>query len=339
MTGASDLNLEINYWNEGAGLIDCYITFDGVTHKLWASGVFSPFPGLVYMMRALTANRLPYRFFWDEEGHGAHFEALPIADDSPNFRFKIQYDVDDSIWVDAELERKAMVDMLLAALRDFALYSRPPSRLSLGLSWEFSLADIIAFEEFRSRVIPPRSDIQSVEPIQLTLGRISDFQVACQWLDMKIWGIPLVTMPLPDGHLIWHWWFEWLEKILLGQFPAEVYFLNLSVEELNRFFLDRGAEPEPALTLPCGYTLRATAVDHPQHFRLAIIAADSRYRDFVKVDEVQDRHAFVGAFCAEFERMLEEEYEVLPDKDGFVFDLHDLPLKRLKTLLAKENPV
>ena len=338
MIGARDLKLEIDYKHERAGWINCRITFNGITHKLLASDVFPPFKDLLYLMRAITANRLPYRFFWDEEGHGPDFEAWPVADDSPNFRFKIRNDYDGTIWVDAELERKAVVDVLLAALRDFARHRRRASRLGLGLDWELSLADINAFEEFEQRAIPPRSDIQSTESIQLALRRDHEYDMPHQWLDMDVWGIPLVKMSLPDSHPMWPRWFDWLENILLGRFPAEVNFLNLSIEKINREAVARGVLPESALDEHWGCTLHATAVDHPQRFRLVITEADDEYRDFLQVDEVQDRRAFVGAFCAEFERMLEKEYQLLPGDDGRVFDLRSLPLERLKTLLAKGNP-
>lgn len=333
MTGAGDLNLEIDYRNEDAGWIECYLTFDGLTHKLSASDVFPPFIQLIHLMRALTANRLPYRFYWDEEGYGAKFEAWPVAEDSPNFRLKIHHDKGNATWVDAELGRQAVVEVLLAALRDFALFCGPASRGD----WEFSLADVVAFEQFQQRVLPPRMDIHSVEPVQITLRRDHHFEMPCQWLDLEAWGIPLVTMVLPDSHPMWPGWFAWLESILLGQFPAEVSFLNLTIEALHRDMVARGELPETASSQPWGYTLRAAAVDQPGHFRLVITHADNEYRDFLQLDEVQDRRAFVGAFCAEFERMLVEEYQLLTGDDGTLFDLRGLPLEHLKTLLAKSN--
>jgi hypothetical protein len=260
-------------------------------------------------MRALTANRLPYRFYWDEEGHGAKFQAWPVADESPNFRLKIDYDKDDTTWADAELDRKAVVEVLLAVLRDFALYSGPPSRGA----WDFSLADIIAFEKFQERVIPLRSDSAAAEPVRMTLRRSRNYEMACQWLDIEVWGIPLVTMVLPDSHPMWPEWFAWLEKILLGQFPAEVHFLNLTIENIIREMVARGELPDSELDRSWGFTFRATAVDHPGHFRLVITNADNDYRDFLQIDEVQDRRTFVSDFCTEFERMLVEEYQVLSE--------------------------
>jgi hypothetical protein len=329
MIGAGDLNLEIDYRHENAGWIDCYLTFDGICHKLCASDVFPPFIQLIHLMRALTANRLPYRFYWDEEGHGAKFEAWPVAEESQNFCLKIHYDKDDTTWADVELDRKVVVDVLLVALRDFALYSGPPSRGA----WDFSLADIIAFEQFQQRVIPQRSDVTSTEPVRMTLRRSRHIELACQWLDIEVWGIPLVTMVLPDSHPMWPEWFAWLEKILLRQFPAEVHFLNLTIENIHREMVARAELPDSVLDRPWGFTLRATAVDHSRHFRLVITDADDNYRDFLQIDEVQDRRTFVSAFCAEFERMLAEEYQVLADDDGTICDLHRLPLEHLKNLI------
>lgn len=331
MTGARDFNLEIDYRNEDAGWMFCYLTFDGLCHRLWASDVFPPFIQLTHFMRALLANRLPYRFYWEEEGFGADFEAWPVGEDSENFHLKVYHDKDDATWVDAELDRKAVVEVLLAALRDYALYCGPASRGD----WEFSLADVIAFEQFQQRVIPPRSDIHAAEPVQMTLRRDRYTQSACQWLDMQVWGIPLVTMVLPDSHPMWPQWFDWLEKILLGQFPAEVNFRNLTIEQLHRDMIARGDLPATAEEQPWGYTLRAGSVDHARHFRLAVTEADNKYRAFLQIDEVQDRRAFVSAFCAEFERMLEEEYQPLPDDGGAFCDLRRLPLEHLKTLLAR----
>lgn len=334
MSGARNLNLEIDYRHEKAGWIDCFLTFDGVRHNLWASDVYPPFPQLLHFMRALAADRLPYRFYWDEEGHGAHFEAWPVAEGSPNFHFKIRYDIDNSTWVDAELERKAVVDVFLAALKDFALYARSPSRLE----WGCSLVEIIAFEEFQRRAIPPRSDVHSAEPIDLSIRRTRHLRLACQWIYISVWGIPVGTLALPDSHPAWSAWFDWLEKILSGQFPAEVFFINQTVEILYQEFLEAGEPGESVFEKPWGLTFHATAVDHPRHFRLVITAADGGYRGFLQLDEVQDRRTFVAAFCAKFERMLAEDYELLPCDDGTLCDLHDLPLARLQALLARPLP-
>ena len=122
-----------------------------------------------------------------------------------------------------------------------------------------------------------------------------------------------------------------------GAVSAEVNFLNLSIEKFNREAVARSVLPKSALDEHWGCTLHATAVDHPQRFRLVITEADDEYRDFLQVDEVQDRRAFVGAFCAEFERMLEKEYQLLPDDDGRVFDLRSLPLERLKLVGEGES--
>ncbi len=330
--GAWDLNLEIDHASEDAGWIDCYLTFDGICHKFDASDVFPPFIQLIHFIRAIAANRLPYDFYWDEEGHGAEFEAWPVADDSPNFRLKIFYDKDKTIWADAVLERKAVVEVLLAALRDYALYSRPPSRGD----WEFSLADVIAFDEFHQRTIPPRSNPAFAEPIKMNMLRFHPPNEICQ-LEIEVWGIPVKRLILPDSDPRWPELFDWLEKILRGQFPAEKYLHDLRTEMMYRRMIARGGVPDSILDKPLGNIFRAVAVDHPRHFRLVVIPTDHKYPDYIEIDEVQDRFTFVGAFCTEFERMLTEEYQVVPDEYGTVFDLHNLPLERLKALLAEHN--
>lgn len=336
MTGARDLKLEIDYRHEESGWIDCFLTFDGVRHNILASDVYPPFPQLLHWMRALIANRLPHRFYWDEEGVGVMIESWPVAEDSPNFRLRIQYrsfnGVGGDVWADAELDRQAVVDMLLAALRDFAQHARRPS----GGPWYCSLKDIRAFELFRQRVIPPRGDIHSCEPILFRLSCYRQHQNASLWLHFELWGITALTLALSDNHPMWPLWFAWLEKILLGELPAEVDFLDLDKEQLNRKLVAIGELPESALENHWGNSFRALPVDHPRHFRLVVTEADDDFRDFLQLDEVQDRRAFVAAFCAEFERMLAEEYKLLPGDDGVICDLRHLPLARLQALLAEE---
>ena len=328
MTDAADLHLEIDYRHESAGWINCYLTFDGLTHKLWASDVFPPFIQLARFIRALAANRLPYYFYWDEEGHGALFEAWPVGEDSANFCFKVHFDRGDCTQIEAELDRQAVIEVILAALRDFALYAGPPSRGS----WQLDLADVVALEEFRQRLIPPRSEVRLAEPTRFSLRRYQ-LDSPWQWLDLELWGIPLVAMSLPDSHPMWPRWFEFLEDILLGRFPAEVYSHNLTIESCHQEMVANGELPASELELPWGCTLRALAVENPSHFRLVVTETDGRYRDFLLIDEVQDRRRFVEDFCAEFERMLGEDYQVVaPDNDGMVFDLRTLPLERLKGL-------
>jgi hypothetical protein len=43
ITDAGDFSLEIDYRHESAGWIDCYLTFDGLCHLIYASDVLPPF--------------------------------------------------------------------------------------------------------------------------------------------------------------------------------------------------------------------------------------------------------------------------------------------------------
>ena len=98
----------------------------------------------------ITAQRLPYKFFWDEEGHGAQFEARPLAVDSASFRLLIQCSLEDAPWVDAELDPKAVVDAFLAPLEDFSLHHRFFS----SSEWAISKSLISRFKAFQERQIP-----------------------------------------------------------------------------------------------------------------------------------------------------------------------------------------
>ena len=101
------LALDIDYSHESAGWIKCYLTIDGVSHYLDASAVFPPFLPLLRFVKAVAGQRFPARFFWDEEGYGAEFDATAVEDDSELVHLKIRhYDhEEDVIWLDADIER------------------------------------------------------------------------------------------------------------------------------------------------------------------------------------------------------------------------------------------
>jgi hypothetical protein len=67
---------EINHKHEHAGWINCYLTINGERHALEASSVFPPFQPLLRFVKAVAGQRFPAKFFWDEEGIGADFEAV-----------------------------------------------------------------------------------------------------------------------------------------------------------------------------------------------------------------------------------------------------------------------
>ena len=74
----------------GAGWLICRVTMDSTEVQLWASDVspFSPFNDLVTFLENLITNRLPCHFYWDGEGNGIRFEAMP-TEWSSVFRFTL----------------------------------------------------------------------------------------------------------------------------------------------------------------------------------------------------------------------------------------------------------
>ena len=120
-----------------------------------------PFHDLLDFLRSIILQRLPAWFFWDEEGYGPFFEAWPLDepddDNCPDFHLRIIHTTHEYHWigegddrralinsylvmlVDADLNREAVVDVFLEALRDFVLYSKQPDE------WEISMADLLCF--------------------------------------------------------------------------------------------------------------------------------------------------------------------------------------------------
>jgi hypothetical protein len=77
---ASSFSLEFDPLSSRHGWMDCWLVVDGKRHRLDASSVFSPFGDVLAFVQALVENKLLHEFFWDEEGHGAYFQALPVAE-------------------------------------------------------------------------------------------------------------------------------------------------------------------------------------------------------------------------------------------------------------------
>jgi hypothetical protein len=157
------LYFQIDHSSENAGWICCYLTCDGMTHHIDASGAFPPFRDLLNFLRSIALNRLPAWFFWDQEGQGLYFDAWPaekskpgdedifhlrVINDVVNFKmtqegdeFSSTIDSYQVMLVDANFKRQVVVDVFLEALRNFALYSQNPDE------WDFCLADLTAFEQ------------------------------------------------------------------------------------------------------------------------------------------------------------------------------------------------
>lgn len=352
---ARDLNLLIDYPDEAYGWIHCYLTFDAATHPFLASQVMPPFQNLLNFLRALTLQRLPAQFFWDEEGKGPYFEAWPLAGESPasgclDFHLRVIHvtnsfhpigegeeqrtliDTYHTLCVDADLNREAVVDVFLAALRDFALYSPHPEE------WGITLADLQAFERLRQRPIPARWQIDQAGTVDLLITRQQDDedQTGGQSMQLSMWEMCYQFGYLDDSDAFWPHWIALLEHALDGK-PYEFSILNMIVHRLNRDMVAQGIFSLEEVGPDYSTRLAAAPLDHPRHFRLQIFETDHRYTDYLCFDEVIDRFQLVEVFLREFDALLRADYRPYPDEDGQTFDLRQLPTQRLRETLPPDR--
>lgn len=322
------IEFEIDYANESAGWIDCYLTIAGQRYRLSASDVFPPFLSMLRWLRAIHAQRMPHRFYWDEEGKGALFEARPIVEDSPDFHLRIKHNTEDQPWIEADISRQQVITTFFSALKDFALHAGPPSRGD----WHLMLADIASFEQFQARLIPPRSDLSRAEPVSFTIDRPENAPSPFQWMALWIWDIPLIEWMLDDFDPFWGIWFDFLDKIADGRLPAKAEYTDTRMIQL---LIDL-AEEEPGGDSPvchCGHSIYADPLPDPHLFRLRFLAHGPDEQNFLALDEILDRRQFVGGFCRSFENFLSNSYKLSATEEGQSFDLRSLPLGELKSLL------
>jgi hypothetical protein len=358
---AHDLHLEIDYPNEKAGWIHCFLTFDGLTHRFDASSSLPPFQKLLDFLRSIVLQRLPAWFYWDEEGYGAYFEAWPIADtdgDSPDFHLRVIHEDRDYhwigegeerkalvntynvLWVDADLGREAVVEVLLAPLRDFILYSQQPH------NWEVALADLQAFEQLRVQGIPPRSEPTGARPFDLIIKRWQDEddQYGTQYFELRMWDMRVMGWNLDDTDAFWPLWFELLEHALTGR-PFEMVCIDTFGLRINRGFVADGAESPAGDDPDWSTSIVILPLDHQdapsrpsmRRVRMKIFETDDRYTDFLRVDEIVDAVLLARMFLKEFEHLLADGYKPYPDEEGNLFDLRQLPVAHLKETLARQD--
>jgi hypothetical protein len=340
--GAGDLKLEIEYQTELHGWIHCYLTYDGTRRHLYASNVFPPFPDLLDLMRAISTQRLPHSFPWDEEGRGARFEALPVAEDSPTFRLRIAYEFGEGeVWVDAELDRQAVIDVFAAALRNFVTHTST----EMQNDWKCTSEDMNRFYHLLERNYPPRSRQFGIQHFDIQVEGIGNrnlpFQLPFEWLTIEIFDIPKVVFSLDDNDIFWPYWFSLMEKIALGKLPARFQF-HYQDYVFPSPETEESEQPTPAPPPDNDevdddddffefHTITASSVKDANLFHLLVTKTNNQVTDEVLLDETFDRGWFVSQFCDEFERFLKHEYIFLVGISPF--DLNTLPLERLKSLL------
>lgn len=323
-----DLKFEIDLSSERHDWMDCYLTFEGERHQLVSSTVFPPFPQLLGMIRAIATQRLPYCFYWDEEGKGTTFEALPLAPDHPQFRLFLKHDT-RPFNIDVELDRQEVVNAFLQPLWDYVRNASPVSKTD----WCLSLSDLQTFEKSQKSGIALRSDINIAQPAHFSLVRVKgDFESPVQWMNLYSLELlqPMVFV-LHDLDQFWHDWIAFLEKVLNNQIPAEVKYVNTDwLSSVQEDIISGERIPTNSIK-DIGYFLHAKPLPHPDNFRLQILDTDFYRTNYLFFDEVLNRRQFVSEFCDAFEDFLETTYKVCYDENGKVFDLRTLPISRLRS--------
>ncbi|HEX5807549.1 MAG TPA: hypothetical protein VFY25_02705, partial [Anaerolineales bacterium] len=155
------LALEIDYAHESAGWIKCELIVDGERHPLDASNVFPPFLPLLRFVKAVAGQRFPARFFWDEEGVGAHFEAIAVAENSPLVHLKIQHEEAAEPWLDADIERETVVQAFLPPVVEMS-----QNFLLAEKEWHIPGRVVARIQESIARGIPLRSDIHTPQYVE-----------------------------------------------------------------------------------------------------------------------------------------------------------------------------
>jgi len=314
---ANTFSLEIDPLSTGSGWMHCWLVLDGQRHYLDATSVFPPFGDVLAFAQALAQNKLPHEFFWDEEGHGAKFQALPVAPESPGFRLLINHD--GEIVVDAEFDRMQIARGFLESLRAVALDC--PGAES---EWEFPYFLIEDFERELVQDFKETSNAASVGITHFVFNHYNGYGGAnapsfAIWVDDRV----ALFMAMDDIAHHWHAWFGLLEKLRRGDLPIEVIF-------------KREAEDNPGLFSMFGmevvFHFHAEASAGPQHFQLKIMVLHPNVGPEATqtiLHAVLDRRQFVSAFAQAFKQFLETDYLAFLNSGENKFDLRLLPLDRL----------
>lgn len=329
MAKQNEFTFEIDHQNERAGWIDCTLGFGGRHYKLAASDIPSPFPHLLDFVTAIATQRLPFHFYWDEEGKGVDFDAMPLSDDDPRFHLHIQHNCHDKPWVDAVLDRSVVVDALLAELRDFSLNAGLPSRFS----WHLTEADVLAVDRMLANPPSLRSDITRAERLDFSFTWNASYPVAGFWLEISVLEMSQAFLNLQDDDPFWAGWFAFLEKVLKNDLPFRMVCRDGRQIEFISELVEEGDLPESSLECEPQLIFGAEALDHVGHFRLKIFEDDCRKTNFLRVNEVLDRCQFVRGFCTIFEKMLIEIETTTPELAASAFVLRQLPLEWIRKIL------
>jgi hypothetical protein len=306
------LSLEIDYAHESSGWIDCWLGVDGEKHHLDASDVLPPFLGLLNFMRAIVVQRLPASFYWDEEGTGAEFTATPLAGDSSSVHLNIRYLFSGQTWLDAGLERQAIIQAFLPPLLDFSA-NYPESEIQWGLPRRA----IARFQQKFPQGFPARRDAGSPAQVQFSLS--SNYAALYHdkgyvFFEIEVGEDEPLELQLHDSDPFWPGWLDFVGRIAAGDLPVQC-----EQRRSSDFF--PGLLPVQELTT--GFSAEAVAA--PDNFRFKIFIRQNQEEAILLLEQEVERRPFVRGFAECFAAFLREDYQVSPDSDDKTFDLRSLP--------------
>jgi len=312
-------SLEIDPLSARNGWMNCWLVVDGQRQHLAATSVFPPFSDLLRFARALAFNQLPYEFYWDEEGYGANFQALPGASDCANFRLQVNHD--GNVIVDAEFDRQQIARGLLEVLRKVALDC--PGAES---EWEIPYFLIEDFEEDLARghfTNPAETPDRRARFVFSHFGGYGGMQHPA----FKLWvgSSYLMFMDMEDNAGHWQAWFTLLENLRNGDLPVEQVVTHY-----------QNSEGEDPIWLPwyrTSTTYRLDTTTDENLFRLMIAGTFPEplpLRQSILIDLVLDRQQFVESFVQAFQEFLRTNYLAFLNSGECDFDLRSLPLDKLQ---------
>lgn len=316
------LALEIDYAHEKAGWINCHLTIDGEPYHLYASQVFPPFLGLLRFVKAVAGQRFPARFYWDEEGVEALFEAAAISEDSHLVHLKIVYDKSDAPWFDADIKRETIIRAFLPPLLDVSQNFLLADERLAEKHWGMPSQIVLYLENAITKGVPLRSDIHSPQHVECLVK--GDYDI--EYVDGRVFfhiifeEEQIVSILLFDTHPFWQQAFDFMQNIASGDLPAQCE--HLKVDTWN-------TDPEPPVKFRLLTRLVAELLDTAENFRLKIFTQYQDEPEFLRLDEVVDRRQFTHGFADSFKQFLKRDYQLAPDKDGKTFDLRILSLEKL----------
>jgi hypothetical protein len=308
-------SLDIDPTSARNGWMDCWLVVDGQRHHLDVTSVFPPFRDLLELARALGTNQLPHEIYWEEEGHGAKFQALPSAPNSSGFRLLINHE--GEMIVEAEFDRQQIMRGLLESLRKVALDCPGAEN-----EWEFPYFLIEDFEAELAQgfaVSVTEAPARRVHFVFYHSGGYGgvDHPIFMLWVGSHY----ALQMDLEDKAQLWQAWFLLLEKVKRGEFPFE------QVVEHYHEVGEEGAIWLPWYRLQTGYSLES--LPDERLFRLVVTAffpESAPEKQSVLLNVVLDRRQFVEAFLQAFQGFLETDYLAFLTSGDCEFDLRTLPL-------------